>query len=257
MSKMFDCTPFYNITDFIKAVLIVEKLFCNTKKNHHEVNKCINALVENINDNELVNFIIMITSYPKIYPYEIITNIEQFIQQIDIFSLQHNGTSLTLQSPATKCIYGNFDNKFWYEFVHPKFLKDPILYGHSKIEKIMLNVKRCKKCLRFHYLSYAIDTDFMPHSKRFFSDFLTAKYFHYSNETIFETKLIKQYLADLLFKHCSFKAFSESYNFLHANIEQNRFSLDPKRLADVFYAYELCKFYHENNLNEFCQSIII
>ena len=57
-------------------------------------------------------------------------------------------------------------------------------------------------------------------------------------------------MADIMFKHASFRAFTDAYNYLHANDLAERFLLNAKRLADAFYCFELVKFYSQNNLND-------
>ncbi len=84
--------------------------------------------------------------------------------------------------------------------------------------------------------------------KVFYEDCINQKYFHATSETIIETKLMHQFIADLLFKHCSFKSFTESYNFLHAIGTNYRYNLVDKRFTDLFYTYELVKFYSEHSL---------
>ncbi len=79
------------------------------------------------------------------------------------------------------------------------------------------------------------------------------------NETIFETKLINTFLADLIFKQCSFKAFSEAYNFHHSSVLFERALMNAKRLSEAFFAFEIVKYYNEHQLDEHieCKSILI
>ncbi len=88
-----------------------------------------------------------------------------------------------------------------------------------------------------------------PHVKRYFDDALNSEFFHYSNETVFETKLIKTFLADVIFKQCSFKAFADAYNFQYTSIELQRSLLNPKRLSEIFFCHEILKYYSENSLS--------
>ncbi len=54
-------------------------------------------------------------------------------------------------------------------------------------------------------------------------------------------------MADILFKQTSFRNFAAAYNFLRSNNSFARVDLYPKRLADVFFAYHLTKYYEQFN----------
>jgi hypothetical protein len=56
-------------------------------------------------------------------------------------------------------------------------------------------------------------------------------------------------LADIMFKHTSFKAFADAYNFLYAGKMKIRYLMSPKNLSDVFYAFEILKFNKEHNID--------
>jgi len=55
-------------------------------------------------------------------------------------------------------------------------------------------------------------------------------------------------LADILFKQSSFKAFADAYNFQNSRASLHRGLMNPKRLSDIFYCFEIIKFYNENNI---------
>ena len=91
--------------------------------------------------------------------------------------------------------------------------------------------------------------------KLFFKNAEKNKYFHFTNETIFEMQLLKHLMADIMFKHTSFRAFCDSYIFLHANKLEKRCAFNRKRITDAFYCLELVKYYSENDLKEELKSI--
>jgi hypothetical protein len=109
-------------------------------------------------------------------------------------------------------------------------------------------VKSCLKCNSLHYISYA--THATSALKYFLPKAHIGKYFHVTNETIFETDLLKSLMADLLFKHTSFRGFADAYNFLYANDYNKRQLLNRIRLTDAFYASEIVKFYHEHHMDK-------
>ena len=60
--------------------------------------------------------------------------------------------------------------------------------------------------------------------------------------------------SDIIYKHSSFKAFTEAYNYLHATNFGQRFLLNAKRLADAFFVMELIKFYDEHSISKHLES---
>jgi hypothetical protein len=103
-------------------------------------------------------------------------------------------------------------------------------------------------------MSYATEPN--SNDKKFYSNAHLLKYFHYTKESIFETRLIKHLLGDIIFKHCSMRAYSEAYNYIHFNFDQPNADgqhalLNQKRLADVFYCYELVKFVTESKNDDY------
>ena len=61
----------------------------------------------------------------------------------------------------------------------------------------------------------------------------------------FRQYYLRNLIASILFNHASFRGFAQAYNYLHAKIDFSRIKLNAKRLTDVFYTYELNKYYSE------------
>ncbi len=47
--------PFTNMNDYLKAIVVIDKLYCRTKKNYKQVKSCIDILVTIIPENDLIN----------------------------------------------------------------------------------------------------------------------------------------------------------------------------------------------------------
>jgi hypothetical protein len=120
-------------------------------------------------------------------------------------------------------------------------------YNIFFLEKCRLNIKQCRKCKNFHYYSYA--TDESKSVKKFYKNAPDDEYFHVTNETLITTALLKKFLADVLFGQMAFSSFCRSYNYSYA-AGKKRFELKSKRLSDLFFGYELLKFYSEHELGE-------
>ena len=132
--------PFDNINNVLKACLIVKKIYCKTKNNFFEINQILKQFDIQISDHETLNFIDKIQLYPLYYPYEFISNIDQFNKELFNITITNQTQTITIESPALKCSYciekvstSNKDN--WFKFSTPAWAKDAILYNKSKIGK--------------------------------------------------------------------------------------------------------------------------
>lgn len=132
MSKI---EPFKNFEDYSKAILIIHKLYCKTKKNINEVYKCVTDLVSNISKHEFESFLKLVVLYPDDYSYGTIVNFEVFKQQIDKYSEINNLHSVTIESPNKRCYSCNNKSYDWFEYKSPLFYKDPILFATNGICK--------------------------------------------------------------------------------------------------------------------------
>jgi hypothetical protein len=120
------------------------------------------------------------------------------------------------------------------------------------LAKCNINIKKCRKRLSLHYISYAINH--LTKEKTFYKNSLDHQYFHFTNETIFEINFLNILMADILFKQTSFMSFCNAYNFLYAPKSTTRYFLNSKRLADVFFCYNIQRYYSEFKKNDTLKS---
>ncbi len=106
-----------------------------------------------------------------------------------------------------------------------------------------IQIKRCIRCKNDHYFSYAIDLK--TKTKYYYHDSHNYKYFQLTNEVVIEKRLLSLLMSDIMFKQSSFRAFADSYNNL---FYRDTICLEPKRLTEAFYAYNLLKFRKEAGL---------
>jgi hypothetical protein len=264
--------PFDTIEQYLKAITIIQKLFNRTQSNYKEVFESTKVLVKPITEMEIIAFIQVIIKYP-VHPYVFLANQKPFINEIYAFAMDNCSTTKTIESYAQNCIYCGIKEQNWFEYKQPKFSKNAILFevdnlGRNfnwliKLYKILkkdiiyleylkIDVKQCKTCLNYHYISYAIDNK--TKKRTFFREAIKQPYFQFTNETVYSEKIIKSLLADIMFKHSSFRAYSDAYNFYHAKYTKNRYFMNPKQLSDVFYSYEILKFNHEHNITNLLTS---
>jgi len=81
-----------------------------------------------------------------------------------------------------------------------------------------LHIKECEICGALHYLNYAEKDN----KRKFYSGFLDAEFVAFTNETIFEAKLLNSFTAELISNHTSFVGFTSSYNVRIMFITVNR-----------------------------------
>jgi hypothetical protein len=265
--------PFLDITSYLMALIIIKKIYCKRKNNFMYIHKVLSHFVNQSNESQTKTFIGFILANQKQYnnPFDFINNIDKFHDKLYKYCLKEKHPSLIIDSPANMCEFCAISSANWYVYNSPQFFKNGILYGvnrigkqslnycfknvknktnyNKNIEQVRINVKQCKRCLNFHFISYAINNN--TKKKSYFKEAHISEYFHFTNETFMEIKLLKMMLADLVFKQASYKGFADAYNYMNGDPSNSRFKLCPKRLAQIFYCFELCKFYHENDLGIF------
>jgi hypothetical protein len=238
--------PFFSILSFLQALSVVKRIYCHNKKNYKQIHTVISSLIKNITESETETFVNKVITYSTSYPVDFFNEVVMFNRNLTDHLAQDNDNTLTLESPSRQCnnCYKGKMVTNWFRYKAPQFGKDGILYQREQVEKCRLNIKQCKYCEAYHYLSFSFDNK--NKTKKFFVNAHEYQYFQYTTETIFERNLMTSLLADIVFKHCSFRAFSDTYNFMNTSLLPFRYLLNAKRLADAFFCFELCKFYSEN-----------
>lgn len=136
MNNVFDYSPFENIHDYIKSVIIINKLYCKTKNNTQEIQQCIQSLVGTVSEIEINRFISIAINCTRKHPYEILSNIDEFKAKIDQYCIEHDRTSVTIESSATKCLFCLESKSQWFIYANPIFGKDAVLFTKSKIGEV-------------------------------------------------------------------------------------------------------------------------
>ncbi len=111
------------------------------------------------------------------------------------------------------------------------------------IDRVDFQYKVCRICNSFHFFSYAVKAD--TNKKYFYGNSSNEKYFQLTKETIYEVKLLKHFISDVVFKHATFRNFAQSYNNMQQQSIEQRFRMNPKNLASIFFCYHLQIFYYE------------
>jgi len=238
--------PFLSLLSFLQAISVVNRLYCNNKKNYKQIQETITQLITSITLPEAECFINKVVTYCSVYPIDFFAKITEFNLLLTNHMSITNEHTYVLESPAMKCnnCHKGKEVLHWFEYKSPPLGKDAILYTRESILKCVINIKKCKYCSVYHYMSFSMDLK--RKNKKYFHNAHTHQYFQYTTETIFENKLMISLLADIIFKHTSFRAFADTYNYLNISQLPFRFLLNAKRLADAFFCYELCRFYNNH-----------
>jgi hypothetical protein len=231
-------SPFTDMATYLKAVEIVERLFSELKQNYQQIAEVIATEVSvKANLNELKKFAERIRLFPGLYGVDFFKS-SSYSKKNDSLSDKMHTNVLT--PDILECIFCES-----IKLVNKplRFAKNPILYAQNKIDYCLFDTKYCPSCQKYHFISYAYNDK--NKKKHFYRDAHKSKYFQYTNETIFETDVFKNLIAAILFNHASFRGFTQAYNYRYANTDFSRVKLNAKRLTDVFYAYELNRYYSE------------
>jgi hypothetical protein len=81
--------------------------------------------------------------------------------------------------------------------------------------------------------------------KKFYDNAFNQKYFQVSNETVFERVLLEQLHSSILIQASSFRSFAASYNYTRGYYLKDRYQLNYKRLVEIYYCWQLCRYYHD------------
>ena len=81
-------TPLSDINNFIKAIIIIDKIYCKTKKNYKQITECITQLVQPVEQSDITKLVQNIFTYQDLYPFEIISNFQQFTNDVISFSIE-------------------------------------------------------------------------------------------------------------------------------------------------------------------------
>ncbi len=133
-SKSLNIAPFNSLVDYLKAIIVIKRLYCQTKNNLDQTYKCINELVTKLTFVEFNTFLSLVLCYPEKYTLNIIYDLTEFNQTLVNYCVEKTVQSDTIISPAAKCCFcTNNNNEDWFEFKSPQFNRDPILYRADRI----------------------------------------------------------------------------------------------------------------------------
>jgi hypothetical protein len=114
---------------------------------------------------------------------------------------------------------------------------EALVYFASKLpQKCQNNYTECQKCSTKHFMSYYITKN---EDRFFYKTCLESDFIAFTNQTIFEMKLLRMVSSDIFYKHASFKGFCSSYNYNFMNEYTKRHNLIHHRLTDSWFFYKL------------------
>ena len=234
LKKLFH--PFKNMNEACTAIQIqkVSRDFGNVD--------CKNFIKEFMNlsctVNEIENFFGKVEIYSDLFPSDFINQFDKITASIKEKFINPIDTFIPSYSICCVCNSNLSSAKLTKHQAHAYY------YTNSNICSIIS--LQCKKCQTFHYPSYYEDRQ---NNKCFYDEILNGRTVHFTNETIFDIKLLKSVTYDLLFKHASFSSFADSYNALLDKNSENRFKLIDKRLSEAWFSFNVLILSNEINLD--------
>lgn len=131
-NEFFDI--FGNTTNYLKACFIVEKLNKKPKPDYELIQHSFKELISiDLELQKIKNFAQKITNYPIIYPFEFMTNIDNFKQNLIRFAINNEKPSIILTSPALQCNNCSLDTPNWFLFCKNQSNNIPMLYSDMSI----------------------------------------------------------------------------------------------------------------------------
>ncbi|CAF1087926.1 unnamed protein product, partial [Brachionus calyciflorus] len=221
-----DCTPFDSLKDLM-IFMFIKSYYCNS-----DVLYAIDLFnlykMSDIPRNHILNFLVKINLSEK---FQFLKFFEEMKDLIMFFKTLKTRVVSNI-SRCCKCMHNQFTISYFDVNLYT-FIKGPL--------KCEMEKKKCKKCLTSHYLSFYTCSDKLSY---FYDDFLTHEFISFTNETVFERTLLDKLTSDIIFKHCSFQAFVNSYNYYFnfiLNIIEDKIFLQEKRLIEAWLYYRFKK----------------
>ena len=237
LKKIEYFSPFKNVDDFNQACYIYFRL---QHLNISHITKCIQSVMGILlSDQQLLLLIDKVKYFKEIYATKFLGTIDQIQTNIDNYLNENKLEICKFETKLKNCIQCNgildhIDNTVNY--------KSMLYYASKKPQLCFQSSIKCKICFSNYFHNYYVTSD----GKRYFYEqTLESEFISFTIQTVFERKLFEIVTADILFKHCTFKGFSESYNFTYSN-GTLRSDLEEKRLAESWFYFHILKFHHNN-----------
>ena len=238
---MFDHSllkPFKDINSFMKALYIVKKtsLFLTKGDIITSIEKLTN---QRIDERDYTLFCSNIMFYTNHLPTEFIGQLTEFDHMLKNYLSSEDLPCMLIRTKRNKCVDCQMKIEETTKY-------KSIVYFASKKSELCLQVAyKCKNCKLFYFPSY-----YQSETKRTFEeDCLENEFVQFTDETVFETCLLRMLNANIVKMNSTFDGFTASHNmtFRNENLGE-RGSLNLKRLIESYFYFQLVKF-HKNTVS--------
>lgn len=184
-------------------------------------------LQKKLTENQIENFVNKMQFCPNFYPKNFFNN------QLKLDDFLAENSSKLMEPTLNECLMcKNYT-------LEPFKTSNSIVYSLSDGPfETKVSSKKCLKCHSIYYFSFYIDKN---GERVFYSDVLKNRYISFTNETIFEIRLLENVTIDIIFKHSSFKSYTNSYNYFNFTKDfrqlNGREKLEKKRLIENWFYY--------------------
>ena len=170
-------------------------------------------------------------------------NIDNYINTKCYSTFEFRKTCLNCNKSLINCSYDNYGT---YQAI--------IFYSNKPPENCLNSYIKCKYCLTLYFKSYYINE---KKDKYFYNDFYDSDFISFTNKTIYDKKIFLIFMADLHYKHSSFKAFRNAHNANFKNLYNLRNKLDLQTFIEHWFYLQLLLYIKEyDNLTTFVSPFI-
>jgi hypothetical protein len=233
-------SPFNNIQKLCEAIHIIKSSrFLDSDQMVQIINKFTNV---KLTSTQLFHFMEKIDLY-SIYPSGFFSNLKNFDAKVHEYLTDNRLPVMILQCDFTRCVQCN-------KQMTEKKVYESMIYYCSKPPQRCIQVALQCSCKLFHFYSFnRKDIGKKQITKTFYENCLEQEFICFTPMTVFETKIFKMVLADLVFKNSTFIGFIQSYNMVNSefqNGQNTREELCIKRLIEGFFYYNILVIHKRN-----------
>jgi len=236
-SKETHLRPFSSINDCCIAIYIKAKY--SVSGNDEFCYRMINKFLKTHYDiQDFVNFFGRIQVYKDRLPVDFLTKVEEIDKRLEYIA---GSEVINIHPPFSNCLFCQNQCEKITSY------SAKIYFFSKKPQNCSIVSNTCLSCKIIHFPSYYILNNGF---RKFYEDSLSQKFISFSNETVFEILIFKSLTLDILYKHASYSNFSNAYNSLFENQNENsndRNVLIYKRLSECWLYFHLLTFIKELN----------
>lgn len=158
----------------------------------------------------------------------------------EIDSILKQESSTNFETYALSCVFCSSS------FIAGKKYQAECYFYNQQPTFAIISSKFCVNCKAEHFLCFGEKNL----KRKLFNNILEFKFVSFTNETIFDVQILNSFTSDLIYKHSSYEAYSNSYNNLFKCKQDycngiQRACLNEKRLTESWLYYNYILIHYE------------